>query len=251
MSPPILLTTGAMYVDKSSHDDVCNNAQCLKWLKLRFDRSDKVENLTSSTRHRQVRFESAPPKILNPESKYLSHEDSIIWWTSNELEEIRKDAKLLCSQFWHHASQDCDLTVAHHKLIFLLASKLWALLKLSPTSPDQDLLKWCSCNDGRRGLERIVSKTYSSFRQNDICETRMLVLTEQKRQRDEDIVDPEKIAILSQSASRRSRTFALIMASADASVVAKWGETITFFLYHYLRQSWLYYWCQFKVIPQG
>jgi len=49
----------------------------------------------------------------------------------------------------------------------------------------------------------------------------MLVLTEQKRQRDEDIVDPEKIAILSQSASRRSRTFALIMASADASVIAK------------------------------
>jgi len=183
--------------------------------------------LESST-GRRVRFESSQPKILNLENEYLSHEDlSRMWWTADELIAIRNKAKMFSLHLRNDgASQDCHLTTAHHKITLFLASRFRSLLKLPPSSPYQDLSKWCSYNDGRRGLERYVSSVYSSFRQRDVVYTRIAVLTEQARQRDQHINCPDMIAATSQLASIRARTFAFLLASADASVTMKAGTEL-------------------------
>jgi len=176
--------------------------------------------ILGSSTGRRVRFEPSQPKILNLENEYLSHEDLLnLWWTADELIAIQNKARMFCSLLrTHGANQDCHLTTAHRKVTLFLASKFRSLLKLSPSSPDQDLSKWCTYNDGRRGLERYVSRVYSSFRQRDVFYTRMAVLTEQARQSEQHINCPDTIAVLSQSAKQRARTFAALLASADASV---------------------------------
>jgi len=206
---PLLRLESVVHVDESNSDVFSTENSAKR-------HESQLRVLESSTR-RRVRFESS--QILNLENEYLSDEDlSRMWWTVDELIAIRNKGKMLCSLLRNHgANQDCHLTMAHRKITLFLASKFRSLLKLSPSSPDQDLSEWCSCNDGRRGLERYVSRVYSSFRQRDVFCTRMAVLTEQARQRDQHINCPDMIAVLSQSASRRSRTFALSLARADAS----------------------------------
>ena len=158
---------------------------------------------------------------MNPEQEYFTEEDiHIKWWGPEDLQLIRQNAKLTSARLRHHAkSQDCDLTMAHRKTTLILTADFSSLVKLPPTSPDQDLSSWCSRDDGRRGLERFASKVYASFRRRDVANTRASVLSEQARQRCEQIDDTEAIAQKSREASKRARSFALFFGGADSSQV--------------------------------
>jgi len=177
---------------------------------------------------RRVRFHSAKPKVLNPETEYFLEDECLVrWWTTEELQKIRKSVKALCARIrYHRKCQDYELITAHRKITLMLASDFSTLTKMPLSLPDQDLSAWCSYNDGRRGLERFASKVYSCFRMNDIVVTREGVLREQLRQRQEGVTDPEMIAEVCQIASRRARSFAQFMAGADAQQVGE-GEAMS------------------------
>lgn len=185
----------------------------------------QLDRLTVSTT-RRVRFSREQDKILNPQTEYYTDEDiSTKWWAMDDLAEIRERAKSMSALLRHHAKKhDCDLTMAHRKTTLILASDFGSLIKLTRSSPDQDLANWCSHDDGRRGLERFSSKVYHCFRRRDVVESRKAVIDEQARQRSQKIFDPEAIAQASAKISRRSRNFALFFGGADAKQVLKRGQ---------------------------
>jgi hypothetical protein len=182
----------------------------------------QLHKLTVSS-PRRVRFSHQQDRILNPQIEYYTDEDTKIkWWGNDALLQIRQRVKALSALLRHRAkSHDCDLTMAHHKTTLILASDFHSLIKLTPSSPDQDLAKWCSQDDGRRGLERFSSKVYHCFRRRDVTDTRKAVIREQERQRAQKICDPEAIAQISAKGSRRARNFALFFGGADAKQILK------------------------------
>ena len=182
----------------------------------------QLNKLTVSSKRRVV-FSQEQDRILNPQTEYYTDEDiSTKWWSMQDLANIREEAKSMSALLRHHARKhDCDLTMAHRKTTLILASDFHSLIKLSPTSPDQDLANWCSYEDGRRGLERFSSKVYHSFRRKDVTDSRRAIIEEQQRQRLLNISDTEAIAKASAKYSRRARNFALFFGGADAKQVLK------------------------------
>jgi len=159
---------------------------------------------------------------INPEPEYYSDEDvSTKWYSNEDLTMIKFLAKELSNELRRSTCpQDATLTIAHRKTSLMLKSDFKALVKLSPSTPDQDLTDWCSYTDGRRGLERFASRDYSIMRRNDIANTRQAVLEGVRT-----IQDAETIAHAAREASRRARTFARFFAAADADATKNTNET--------------------------
>lgn len=164
-----------------------------------------------------VRFE-LETEVINPSPEYYTDEDvANKWYGQDDLHQIKQRAKEDSIELRKATKgQDTCLCVAHRKTSLMLKSDFKSLIKLSPTTPDQDLSEWCSYDDGRRGLERFASRDYAALRRKDICNTRTSVMEEYARQRELCIQDPEAIAIIARDASRRARTFARFFAAADA-----------------------------------
>jgi hypothetical protein len=181
---------------------------------------------SSSRRKTRVQFAQIPTMIINTDQEFYDASDiEIKWWTSAELIVIRTSVKETVASLRgngqpgeHHQQRTVDscLAVAHHKTTLMLSSDFRGLMKLSPTTPEQDLYRWSSHDDGRRGLERFVSRDYCCFRRRDIASTRCGVIQEQFRQQQLGICEPELIAKLAREASRRARSFSLFMGEADA-----------------------------------
>lgn len=169
---------------------------------------------------RQVGFSGS--KIINEgEAEAMSYDEmEARWWTQDDLEDIKQAAKALSLQLRRNAKdKGCYVESAHKKTSLMLANNFKELVKLSTSSPDQDLRHWCARNDGRRGLERFASKEYGRSRKDDVIYTRNTVFEEQSRQRENKNFDAELIAKVSKEKSRRARTFALFMGEADAQAV--------------------------------
>ena len=158
--------------------------------------------------------------VINRDPEYYDEDDvAIKWWTSEELQVIRQDAKAIAEDLRGKSASNpssCYISLAHRKTSLMLASDFKSLMKLSRSTPDQDLHQWCSWNDGRRGLERFSSQNYWCFRRRDIASFRKGVIEEMMRQKEAGISDPEIIGKLAREASRRPRTFALFLGGADA-----------------------------------
>lgn len=169
------------------------------------------------TPKRRVRFDRNK-KVINPETGYYNDEDvRIKWWGFDELSDIKQGAKETSIVLRKTiVESESPLTMAHRKTSLILASDFKALIRLSLSTPDKDLQEWCSFDDGRRGLERFVSKDYSCLRRQDILNTRESVMGEQQRQKETMKYDPEVIARLARETSRRARTFALFFGEADS-----------------------------------
>lgn len=176
------------------------------------------------TSEKRVRF-SHNNQVHEPDEKYYTDQDiATKWWTTDELLAIRSLAKCMGSVLRKLSPRTgCSLSMAHRKTTLMLTADFKSLIKLGGNTPDQDLSLWCSQTDGRRGLERFSSRDYHILRKRDIISTRMAVLGEQARQRQQkpSIVDfdVEAIATASRELSRRARTFSLFMAAADTKQV--------------------------------
>lgn len=155
--------------------------------------------------------------IINPSAEYYTDDDvTIRWYSMDELQQLKQEAKGYSITIRQSStSQDTCLCVAHRKTSLMLKSDFKSLLKLSPTTPDQDLSEWCSYDDGRRGLERFLSRDYAAFRRSDINLTRTSVLEEYCKQRNTLLFDDEAVANVAREASRRARSFARFFAEAD------------------------------------
>ena len=154
-------------------------------------------------------------------------ETHIRWWTQEDLEQIKQAAKEMSLRLRRQAQErGCVVETAHKKTTLMLTNNFQELVKLSPSSPDQDLLHWCARSDGRRGLERFASREYGAKRKDDVLNTRTAVFQEQDRLRaigTNAAVEPEALAKVSREKSRRARTFSLFMGEADAQAVARGG----------------------------
>lgn len=177
----------------------------------------ELESVQIEKPRRRVRF-NRERKVINPETEFYTDEDiRIKWFGMDDLGNIKQAAKEMSITIRKRSkASDCFLTMAHRKTSLILAANFKSLMRLTPSTPDKDLQGWCACEDGRRGLERFASKDYSILRRQDIIKTRETVLTEQQRQRESGMHDPEAIAKLSREASRRARTFSLFFGEADA-----------------------------------
>lgn len=176
----------------------------------------ELENVVKSKK--RVRFSAKNSSVINPGAEYYTDEDiQIKWWAPDELMSIKKRAKHMSALLRKDSKvHDCFLTMAHRKTTLMLASDFKGLVKLSPSTPDQDLQQWCSHEDGRRGLERFTSRDYCCFRRRDVTNSRLAVLEEQARQAENSFSDVEAVAKSSRAISRRARTFALFFGEADA-----------------------------------
>ncbi len=176
---------------------------------------------------KRVRFNEYLNVTFDPENPYYTDEDiATKWWGEKTLLEVRQRARELSTSLRQSSgSHDCDLTMAHRKITLILKRDFNSLLKLTRTSPDQDLSSWCSHDDGRRGLERFTSKVYASFRKRDVAGTVAAVLEEQQRQSLSHVNDPELIAQASRTVSQRSRSLANFFGAADAKQALSKRET--------------------------
>ena len=214
LSSPEALTLSSLH----ERYDVFSNERFADPLKLQLS---KLVSAPSS--RRKVRFNREHNTVINPQREYYTDEDvQIKWWSADDLHDMRQQARTLSTLLRRNAKfQDCVLTTAHRKITLMLASDFHSLIKLSPSSPDQDLAMWCSEEDGRRGLERFASKVYSAFRRSDVNNTRRAVISEQSRQRFQQQLNPEAIAQIARDCSRRARSFAQFFGGADASQTTK------------------------------
>ena len=185
--------------------------------------STRKRVLEPPTRRRKISFN--PRKtIINPEREFYTDEDvRLKWMSSGDLRHLKVSAKELSNRL-RKSPRSLDqktISVAHRKTTLMLKSDFKALMKLSSSTPDEDLSRWCHSPDGRRGLERFCSRDYAAFRQIDIGKVRAAVREECVRQRAAGIQDAEAIASAAQLHSRRARTFARFLGAADASVASE------------------------------
>lgn len=178
---------------------------------------EELPEATTTPRKKRVQFVQQKTIINTDQEFYDATDIEIKWWTSGELIAIRSSVKetVVALRGGKERTDSC-LAMAHHKTTLMLSSDFKALMKLSPTTPEQDLYRWSSHADGRRGLERFVSRDYCCFRRRDIASTRSGVFKEQIRQKQLGICEPELISKLAREASRRARSFSLFMGEADA-----------------------------------
>jgi hypothetical protein len=209
---PLLLD---IHVDLS--DDVFSSEHFALPLKRELESAVRVPRRRGTA---IVRFRDlSSPEVINPRPEYYDDSDvEIKWFVPQELQQIRHGAKVQSTELRRSdQNQDCYLCLAHRKTSLMLKSDFKNLIKLTPSTPDQDLTKWCAHDDGRRGLERFASRDYNVLRRNDITNTRSSVLNEQYIQREQGAACQEKIAKAAREASRRARTFARFIAVADAN----------------------------------
>lgn len=188
---------------------------------------EAISSIPVRTSRKRVRFDERLNQQVDPDATFYTDDDiEIRWCTERSLHEGRQRARELSSKLRELSkSHDCDLTMAHRKVTLILKRDFNSLLKLTRTSPDQDLSAWCAEDDGRRGLERFTSKVYASFRKRDVAETVSAVLEEQRRQRLAQINDPELLAQASRTVSQRARSFANFFGAADAKQAQAKRET--------------------------
>jgi hypothetical protein len=201
-----------------SSEDVFSNERFSLPLKMVLEAASYATTVVvKGRRSSPVRFEDQV-QVINPETEFFTDEDvAIRWFGAEDLHLIKMGAKQQSVDLRNNAkNHDSYLCVAHRKTSLMLKSDFKALVKLTPSTPDQDLSKWCSYMDGRRGLERFASRDYAALRRVDITNTRTSVIHEYSRQRSEGIFDLEFVANLARDASRRARTFARFFAAADA-----------------------------------
>ena len=182
----------------------------------------------SSLRKRRVSF--AGQKIINEGAQEVItvEEMEIRWWSQDDLDNIKKAAKEMSLKLRKLAKEKgCYVEVAHKKTTLMLTNSFQELVKMSASSPDQDLRHWCVRSDGRRGLERFACKEYGNTRKDDVIGTRMAVFQEQDKQRKARKYIPEAMAKVSKAHSRRSRTFSLFMGEADAQTATRNLERTT------------------------
>jgi hypothetical protein len=200
-------------------------------------------------RTRKVRFvdnnedfpEHSSPvtEVYPPSPLHLSDGDvQALWFDSEELLDIKNRAKTTCLRVSQIEDDESDasasskkeekdhFTLAHRKTTLILAADFRGLLKLSQSSPVEDLIPWCSSRLECRGLERFACRDYNLFRQKDIRTTRRGVLNWQK----ENLLDHppnnscsavDSLANIARKASRRARTFAHFLGEADALEAAR------------------------------
>ena len=206
----------------TEHFDVFSNERFSRRLSLQLDSILSATIPVPSAR--RVRFSQKQDKVFNPAQEYYTDEDMERKWIGfDTLQDIRQEARELSSSLRKRQSSPCNVALAHRKTTLIIASDLQSLVKLSHTTPEEDLSRWCSIDDGRRGLERFSSGIYYCFRRRDISCVRSVVLAEQQRQRAEHVHDLDAIAQKSCEVSRRSRNFALFLGGADAKQVQKRG----------------------------
>lgn len=144
------------------------------------------------------------------------------WYSLEELSRMRAEAKMTTIRLRKLASllpeDACGLTMAFRKTTLMLHSDLKSLVKLPPTTPEQDIEKWSSMEDGRRGLERFISQDYANIRKMDLKLSRTAVVNESHRQQANHEANPEALSAISRASTKRSRSFALFMGEADALV---------------------------------
>ena len=153
---------------------------------------------SSSFKKRRVLFGGR--KVINegPEESISDGEVQRRWWTQNDLDEIKRRAKDLSIRLRQQAKQKgCYIELAHKKTSLMLTNNFPELVKLSPSSPDQDLKHWCARSDGRRGLERFASREYGLCRKDDVLDARDAVLQEQERQRQKKVYSVDSLANVS------------------------------------------------------
>lgn len=198
-----------------SHNDAFSSERFAVPMKSQLE---ALSTIPCKTTQKRVRFNDRLDKTVNPENQFYTEDDiATKWWGERNLLEVRHQAKEFCSKLRQGPlTHDCDLNMAHRKITLILKRDFNALLKLTRTSPDQDLSAWCGQDDGRRGLERFISKVYASFRKRDVAGTVGAVLEEQQRQRLAQFNDPELIAQASRTASQRARSLANFFGAADA-----------------------------------
>lgn len=209
--------TMAPLLDSTQMDDSCDDIFSLWPMKLELN-ATLCEPLTlDSPKTSFVRFEDEIG-IINPLCEYYTEEDlETKWLGPGELHQVKQQAKEDSSNLRKETKgQHTSLCLAHRKTSLMLKSDFKSLVKLSPTTPDQDLTEWSSSDDGRRGLERFASRDYAALRRKDICDTRTAVIEEYSRQQTFHVKDDEAIADMARDSSRRARTFARFFAAADA-----------------------------------
>lgn len=181
-------------------------------------RSQLEQEPCKPKRRRRIKF--GGHEVISADPVYFDEaDDALKWWNADELQVIRQEAKSKAESLRERSASNpsnCCIALAHRKTTLMLASDFKNLMKLSRSTPDQDLHQWCSWNDGRRGLERFSSPNYWAFRRRDIASFRKGVVEEITRQREAGFYDPEIIGKLAREASRRPRTFALFLGGADA-----------------------------------
>lgn len=172
---------------------------------------------SNATSKRRVSF--AGTKVINEGADEVITEEEmqIRWWSQDDLEMIKKCAKEMSLKLRKLAKErGCYVETAHKKTSLMLTNSFQELVKMTPSSPDQDLRHWCARSDGRRGLERFACRDFGNSRKEDVLGTRKAVFDEQDRQRRKQTYNPDNIAKVCKAHSRRSRTFSLFMGEADA-----------------------------------
>lgn len=186
--------------------------------------------VTSCSKTRRVNFGGSTVINEGLEESICDAEIQQRWWTPEDLDDIKRRAKEMSIRLRQQAKEKgCYIGMAHKKTSLMLTNNFPELVKLSPSSPDQDLGHWCARSDGRRGLERFASREYGICRKDDVLDARDAVFREQERQRKSHEqssssmvpLDAESMAKISKEKSRRSRTFSLFMGEADAQAAAR------------------------------
>jgi hypothetical protein len=170
-------------------------------------------------RQTRIRFDHSV-RVVNPDPEYYTEQDmSMKWFAALELREFKVKAKELSNALRksNNSQDQRTITIAHRKTTLMLKSDFKALTKLSPSTPDMDITRWCLFSDGRRGLERFASHDYAVMRQSDIRSTREAVLAEHARQVTFQFYDDEAVAKAARELSRRARTFARFLGAADSN----------------------------------
>lgn len=215
MAPLLLVPT--MH---DSSEDVFSSARFAQPLYEELQRASRgVKRPLVRRRPRTVTISDCVSTI-NPAIEYYTDEDiEAKWFSAVELRSIKVRAKDTSNELRKESedSRQCCIAVAHRKTTLMLKSDFRNLVKLSPSTPDQDLSTWCARDDGRRGLERFASRDYAALRRIDISNTRQAVIEEHHRQKTTNTSNLEVIANLSREASRRARTFSRFIAAADTS----------------------------------
>jgi len=175
------------------------------------------------TMKKRVCFSNNIEMIQNPIDCLTLEDISQIWWNREELalfkvasknfsRELRKGGDGISSK-----DTTYPLVMAQKKTSLMMNSDFKSLLKLTLKRPDEDLQSWCVSNDGRRGLERFICKENAIRQRNGIIKIRRSVFAMQQKLRTENSSwNVEKLAESSRVVSRRTRTLAHYMGSADA-----------------------------------
>jgi hypothetical protein len=187
--------------------------------------SSQCSRVTPATCSRVRKVNFGGRRVISERKQQAIDADDmrVRWWSKQDLEEIKQAAKETSLRLRRQAKErGCCVETAHKKTSLMLSHNFQELVKLSASSPDEDLRHWCARSDGRRGLERHACREYGSRRKDDVMNTRTAVFQEQERLRAEGFTAmdaPEAVAKVSREKSRRARTFSLFMGEADAQAV--------------------------------